>query len=1132
MNVSELGKIFAGHPLCKDFVALIRSGRKDDVYLENLQGSAAAMTVAALPAMEVPVMVVMADEDEAGCFYHDMLQLRGEDDVLFMPSGFKRAVKFGRADDAGRILRTEVLGRLTARPQGLVVVSYPEALSVKVAPAQAVEQATVVLAVGEEINMYQLECQLLDMGMSRTDYVYEPGQFSVRGSILDVFSYASEYPVRIDFFGDRIDSIRTFDVDTQLSREKREHVSLAADIQAPKDKGCPFWSLLPDDAVVVMRNEQYVSDVVKGVYATGFSPQAEVERRARGRSDDETESLPLDREQLLYDGLDWEQRTNRFRKVFLADKKEGDAGIKLTFKTHLQPQFHKNMDLTVQALGDLQGRGYGIYIMASDKAQHERMADILEGMQEDIAFTSVSQTLHAGFTDDTLKVCFYTDHQIFDRIHRYVLRSERVRGGKTALALKELHEFGAGDYVVHMDHGIGRFEGLVRVAEGDNEQEMMKIVYSGGDVVYVSIHQLSKVSKYKGSGEDAPRLNRLGTGAWNNMKERTKKRIKDIARDLIKLYSERYSQKGYAYSKDSYLQNELEASFEYEDTPDQTQVTADVKRDMESDRPMDRLICGDVGFGKTEIAIRAAYKAAADGKQVAVLVPTTVLAYQHYQTFSSRLKDFGVTTAYLTRAQNAAKVREITEGLASGQIDIVIGTQKLLAKGVTFKDLGLLIIDEEQKFGVATKERLRQMRVNIDTLAMSATPIPRTLQFSLMGARDLSVLRTPPANRLPIHTEIHLFGHEIIADAIGYEMSRGGQVFVVCNRIASLPGLKEMILKHVPDARVGVGYGKMNPADLEKVVVDFINYEYDVLLSTTIIENGIDIPNANTIIIVDAQHYGLSDLHQMRGRVGRGDKKAFCYLLAPPLATLNDDARRRLEAIENYRELGSGLQIAMQDLDIRGAGNLLGAEQSGFIADLGYETYQKVLSEAVAELKNDEFSDIFADEKEKNNSLGGDVFVAECNLESDLPLFFPEEYIPGNSERIDCYRHLNSLTSEGETEKFRLQLEDRFGKLPPEAQDLLKVNGLRRAGRELGMERIILKRRQLMAYFVSDRNSAYYQSAVFGKILTFMTRHPMRGKIEEVHGRRRMILYHVEAIDEACRLLKEIGMQQSEMMLQ
>ena len=1125
-------KKFAGHPLCKALSCYIAEGNTGKVlYAENLRGSAAAVTFSSMPVSESPVILVLNDEEEAGFFYQDMASVIGEDKVLFFHSGYRRSVRFCRKDAASQILRTEVIGRLASSDKGFFVVTYPEAIAVKVPLLANVERKSFVLRVNDSMEMQALQERLVGLGFSRADYVYEPGQFSVRGSIMDIFSYSLEYPVRVDFFGDEIDSIRTFDVESQLSLEKKNEITVSASMNDETSQGMqPFWDLLPEKSVVVFRNEQFCRDTIKKVYAEGFSHQAEIESKALSEREDDTPEVPLDKKQLLYDSEDWESKTKHFRRIYLASWKEGEAGDRIEFHTQPQPQFCKNMELMAENMETYCKKGYTLYIQSEDSGQCDRIRDILSGMGKDIPFHFVKGSLHEGFIDDDIKVCLYTDHQIFERFHRYSLRSERAKGGKTSLTLRELREFEVGDYVVHMDHGVGRFEGLVRVAEGDTEQEMMKLTYGGGDVVYVSIHQLAKVSKYKSGEADEPRLSRLGTGAWDRLKERTKKKIKDIARDLIKLYAERRKQKGFAFSRDSYLQHELEASFVYEDTPDQIRVTQEVKKDMESEKPMDRLVCGDVGFGKTEIAVRAAYKAAVDGKQVAVLVPTTVLAYQHYKTFQDRLKDFGVKVAYLSRAQTAAK--SVREGLASGKIDIVIGTQKLLSKNVSFKDLGLLVIDEEQKFGVATKERLRQMRVNIDTLTMSATPIPRTLQFSLMGARDLSVLRTPPSNRLPIHTEIHLFGHEVIADAISYEMSRGGQVFVVCNRIASLPGIKDLILKHVPDARVAIGYGQMPPGDLEKVIFGFINREYDVLLSTTIVENGIDIPNANTIIIVDAHRYGLSDLHQMRGRVGRGGRKAFCYLLAPPFADLNSEARRRLEAIESFSELGSGLQIAMQDLDIRGAGNLLGAEQSGFIADLGYETYQKVLSEAVTELKNEEFSEVYAEKSDAGDQLGGNDFVTECNVESDLPLFLSEQYVPGNSERMDCYRHLNMLVTDEQVDQFRKELEDRFGKLPKEAEALLKVPGIRRIGCSLGVERILLKHHRMMLYFVSNRQSAYYQSKTFGRVLTYMTRNPLRGKVEEVNNRLRMVLNHVDSVDEALLVLKDISVQPAEIRME
>lgn len=1124
MKLNEIRVMLAKDSFCKSLACLVEKGPTVPVYLNGLQGSAAAAMWAALPETKVPVVFILNDEDDAGYFYHDLSILKGEELVLFLPSGYRRSVKYARRDDASEILRTDVLSRLSTNAKGLFIVTFPEALSVKVAPQKELGDNSFILKVGESQPLDKLQEKLVGLGFCRTDYVYEPGQFSVRGSIVDIFSYSLEYPLRMDFFGNEIDSIRTFEVESQLSREKRSEAVIAASVEESSVGRVPFWDYIPQDSLVVMRNPDFIRDSLKQIYKEGFARQAEIENEEL--HEDERKDSELDKKKLLYDGEDWEKRIAGFRKFILGTRKSEEAGTELNFKTHPQPLFHKNMDMLAQSLKDYKQKGYTIYILADDEGQQDRLKTILDGMDAHIGFKPVQGTLQNGFVDDTLKVCLFTDHQIFDRFHRYSLRSERARGGKTSLTLKELREFEPGDYVVHLDHGVGRFEGLVQVQTGDKEQEMMKLTYQGGDIVYVSIHALNKVSKYKGKEGEMPRLNKLGTGAWDRMKDRTKKRIKDIARDLIKLYAQRRKEQGFKYQPDSYMQQELEASFEYEDTPDQASVSQEIKKDMESGKPMDRLICGDVGFGKTELAVRAAFKAAADSKQVAVLVPTTVLVYQHYQTFSKRLKDFPVTIAYLTRAQNAAKATEIREGLSKGKVDIVIGTQKLLGKNIIFKDLGLLIVDEEQKFGVATKEKLRKMRVNVDTLAMSATPIPRTLQFSLMGARDLSVLHTPPANRLPIHTEIHLFGHEVICDAINFELTRYGQVFIVCNRIAELPNLEEMIHKYVPDARVAIGHGQMSPEKLEKIIFDFINHEYDVLISTTIIENGIDIPNANTIIIVDSQRYGLSDLHQMRGRVGRSSRKAFCYLLAPPFASMTSEARRRLEAVENFSELGSGLQIAMQDLDIRGAGNLLGAEQSGFIADLGYETYQKVLSEAVTELKNDEFSDIYSDDERSKNELRGETFVDDCQLDCDLPLFFAENYIPGSAERMDCYRQLDNVVNDTQLADFRKQLEDRFGPLPHEAEQLLKVSELRRIGRSLGIERVVLKHSKMTLYFVSNRNSAFYESSTFGRTITYLKRNILRGSLKDQNGHLKMAVNEVPGIEEAINVFQQISQQE------
>ncbi|MBQ2029848.1 MAG: transcription-repair coupling factor [Bacteroidaceae bacterium] len=1123
MNADGLLALFSRHSQVKALRRVLADGSLSPVFLENLQGSSPALVFAALE-LSSSVLFVLNDEDEAGYFYHDLVQLMGEQRVLFFPSAFRRAVKYGQRDAANEILRTEVLSRLSSDSPSLFIVTFPEALASKVVEQETLSARSLRVRVGDSYDLSDLEHQLLDLGMHRTDYVYEPGDFALRGSILDVFSFSSELPYRLDFFGDELDSIRTFNVESQLSESRKDEAVIVPAVDEQSVGRVSLLHFLPQGSLTVWRSPQYVTEAVGRIYEEGFTQQALIEMTstsATGMSEAELNGKMKKLFLLRSDELKTESQA--FRQVILGYRPDRMAGTRLKFQTSPQPLFHKNFDLLADSLAGSIAEGYKVYILADSEKQNERLRDIFDEINSRVLFTPVRRTLHAGFVDDNLRVCVFTDHQIFDRFHKYNLKSDRARSGKVALSLKELNQFEPGDYVTHVDHGIGQFVGLVHVVTGGVEQEVMKLIYHGNDVVYVSIHSLNKVSKYKGSEGEAPRLNRLGGGAWEKLKDRTKKKIKDIARDLIRLYAQRRQEKGFAFSADSYMQHELEASFLYEDTPDQLRVTQEVKHDMESQRPMDRLVCGDVGFGKTEIAVRAAFKAATDGKQVAVLVPTTVLAYQHYHTFCDRLKDFPVRVEYLSRARSAAKAKEIKDGLKNGQVEIVIGTHMLISKTVQFKDLGLLIIDEEQKFGVAVKEKLRQLRVNVDTLTMSATPIPRTLQFSLMGARDLSVLQTPPPNRYPIRTEIHRFGHEVIADAINFELSRNGQVFFVCNRIAKLAEVEKLILKHVPDARVAIGHGQMPPEALEKIVMGFINHDFDVLLSTTIVENGIDIPNANTIIIDNADHFGLSDLHQMRGRVGRGNRKAFCYLLAPPLADLPSDARRRLEAVENFSELGSGIQIAMQDLDIRGAGNLLGAEQSGFIADLGYETYQKILTEAVTELRNDEFSELYADDTQTTNELKGDLFVDDCTIDTDLPLYLPEEYIPGSAERMACYRELDSLQTEEQLETFKQRLVDRFGAIPQVGLDLMNIVPLRRLGRSLGMERILLKNGQMMLYFVSNPDSAFYRSATFGRSLAYITHNLRRCTLGEVKQKRRMVVKAVPTATEALQVLRDMA---------
>ena len=1141
MTIQDLQQLYAATPQVGALEKIVQDRSIRTVLLDGLVASSAPLLFGALQTKRAQTLLfVMQDADEAGYFYHDLHQMLGNEGVLFFPSSFRKAVKYAHRDPANEILRTEVLTRLAAmqgngtQQQQVMVVTYPEALAERVVSKKKMDTRMVLLETEKDYDTLQLTATLREYGFREVDYVYEPGQYALRGCILDVFSYNSEYPYRIDFFDDTIDSIRTFEVDSQLSKEKKSKVEVVPELATMTDDRVSLLSFFdPEQSILVTKDLNYVREVIDRTYEEGFTRQAVMEQLEGLPEQQRKERMQqLQREGVLQTGSEFLRDALEMRRITLSapGARRGEAQAQLSFHTSPQPLFHKNFELLGKTFTECLLQHYRIYILADSVKQNERLKEILlNGEQKIMArdvhgdvFIPVERTLHEGFIDHDARLCIFTDHQIFDRYHKYNLRSDKARGGKVALTLKEIKQFEPGDYVVHIDHGVGRFVGLVRMPQGDTYQEMIKLQYQNGDSIYVSIHALYKISKYKSqdSGE-APKLSQLGTGQWDRIKERTKKKLKDIARDLIKLYARRRHERGHAFSADSFMQHELEASFLYEDTPDQIKATADVKADMERQRPMDRLVCGDVGFGKTEVAVRAAFKAACDSKQVAVLVPTTVLAYQHYQTFSKRLKDFPVRVDYMTRARSARQITALLKDLEEGKVDIVVGTHKLIGKQVKFKDLGLLIIDEEQKFGVATKEKLKQMKVNVDTLTMSATPIPRTLQFSLVGARDLSIMQTPPPNRYPIQTEIHTFSAEIVADAIRFELSRNGQVYFVNNRINDLTRLAEMIHKYVPEARVAIGHGQMKPEELEKIIMDFSNYDFDVLLSTTIVENGIDIPNANTIIINGAHHFGLSDLHQMRGRVGRGNRKAFCYLLAPPLSALSNEARRRLAALENFSDLGSGINIAMQDLDIRGAGNLLGAEQSGFIADLGYETYQKILNQAVTELKNEEFAEVYAEEAAQQGASAGD-FVEDCMVESDIEMCFPDSYVPGDSERMLLYRELDGLTADDELERYRTRLIDRFGEIPAVGLELMRVVPLRRHGKELGMEKIILKQGRMTTVFVSNVDSPYYRSAAFDAVLQYMTTHATRCNLREVKGKRSMVVTGVATVEEALQVLCDI----------
>ena len=1164
MEIREISNIYSALPQCGAFLKAVNDESVKHLFLKGMVASSAPVFFAAAASRTengkkgaqkpLTAVFILQDNDEAGYFYHDLTQILGTDNVLFFPSSYRRAVKYGQRDAANEILRTETLSRLSAahtagkgkdNPGFLYVVTCPEALSELVVSKRNLDERTISIGVGDIVNLTDLGRKMRSLGFEEVDYVYEPGQFAMRGSIVDVYSYSSELPFRIDFFGDEVDTIRTFEVADQLSKDSKETVQIVPELAQTVTDKQPFTAMLPEDALLVFKDRLYLCSAIEQIYDNGFSKQAFTER-LEGATEMEQEQImrEMRKENNLVSGVEFRKAISGFRFVEMGAHPSGTPQTTITFNISPQPLFHKNFELLAQTLEDFLLQGYRLYILADSEKQTRRLKEIFESdelravrnarhqkspnsealsVADNITFTPVDHTLHEGFADADLRLCFFTDHQIFDRFHKYNLKSDAARTGKMALTMKELQEMEPGDFIVHVDFGIGKFGGLLRVPVGDSYQEAIRIYYQHGDIVDVSIHSLYKISKYRRADTgEPPRLSALGTGAWDRLKERTKKRIKDIARDLIKLYSKRRHEKGFSFSADSYLQHELEASFLYEDTPDQSKATQDVKHDMESNRPMDRLVCGDVGFGKTEVAIRAAFKAATDGKQVAVLVPTTVLAFQHYKTFLSRLKEMPVRVDYLSRARTAKQTREVLADLKEGKIDIIIGTHKLIGKSVEWHDLGLLIIDEEQKFGVATKEKLRKLKTNVDTLTMSATPIPRTLQFSLMGARDMSIIRTPPPNRYPVQTELGVYGHEIIADAINFEMSRNGQVYFVNDRISNLPEIAALIHKYVPDARVAIGHGQMNPEELEKILIGFMDYDYDVLLSTSIVENGIDISNANTIIINDAHRFGLSDLHQMRGRVGRSNRKAFCYLLAPPKSVLTPEARRRLEALENFSELGSGFNLAMQDLDIRGAGNLLGAEQSGFMEDLGYETYQKILNQAVTELKNEEFQDIYAEEIAQGKEISGDEFVEDCALESDLEMYFPETYVPGSAERMFLYRELDNISDDDQLDAYRKRLEDRFGKMPKEGEQLLLVVPLRRIGKKLGCEKIILKQGRMQMQFVSNPESAYYKSQAFGRALNYISSHTRRCNLKEARGHRFMIVTGITSVGDALEVLKEI----------
>ncbi len=1107
LKLSEFKELYARHPQLEAMV-LWAASAETNLKVSGLNASALSLALASFFKKSVgSQLFVFNDADEAAYAYNDIRQMLSDEEVLFFPSSYKKTIRLSQLDSSNEILRTEALNRMSNSNRSQIVITYPEAMVQKVVSTDGFRSKTMKLKSGETIAIDTLIEKLTSLGFERVDFVYEPGQFSIRGSIVDIFSFAYELPFRFDFFGDEIDSIRIFDIETQLSKEKKERVEIVPDL-SKSGKGLkyvPFANFIGKDTVFHFLDVLFVRDRINQVY-----DEALVKANSDGKS-------TPDLHQTHITGDEFMQQVASFRKVEWGSRSHFKSAETIHFNTLPQPVFHKNFELISEHLKEHLSENYKIYFFSDSVKQLDRIGAIFKDRGDEIPFQPVINTIHEGFIDHDLRLICYTDHEVFERFHKYRLKTDRTRQGKVVMTLKELNQLQVGDYVVHVDHGVGRFGGLVRTTVNGTLQEMVKLTYRDDDIIFVSIHSLHRISKYKGKEGIEPRIHKLGSGAWERLKERTKSKVKDIARDLIKLYAQRKSEKAYQFSPDSYLQTELEASFIYEDTPDQVKATADIKKDMEADMPMDRLVCGDVGFGKTEVAIRAAFKAVADSKQVALLVPTTVLAMQHYNTFRERLADLPVNVSYLSRAKTAKETRETLELLEQGAIDIIIGTHKIVGKTVKFKDLGLLIIDEEQKFGVSVKEKLKQLKANVDTLTLTATPIPRTLQFSLLGARDLSIINTPPPNRYPVQTEIHSFDEEVIRDAIMLEMSRNGQVFFVNNRVQNIYTIQAMINRLVPGCRVAVGHGQMKASDLEEVIVDFIDYEYDVLVATTIIESGIDIPNANTIIINSAHRFGLSDLHQLRGRVGRSNRKAYCYLLAPEMSLLTPEARRRLQAIETFSELGSGFNIAMQDLDIRGAGNMLGAEQSGFITDLGYETYQRILNEAVHELKDEEFAELYAEERDANKQK---AYVTDCQIDTDMEIMFSEEYIENTSERITMYRELDSIENETELERFQRDLEDRFGKIPPKSLSLMLIVRLRWLAMKYGIEKLILKNGQMTAFLVSNMDSPYYQSEEFGRLLQYMTTNPRIIRLREHNGKRSVIFRNIESVEEAWKVFE------------
>ena len=1060
-------------------------------------------------------LFVLNEKDEAAYFFNDLESFCTDIKLFFFPSSYRRSVQEGHTDPAGMIQRTEVLDHLTKNQKPLVIVSYPEALFEKVIQSTDLARLKLQLNKGESVSRNFIVEVLNSYGFTETDFVYEPGEFAIRGGIVDLFSFSYDQPCRIDFFGDEVESIRFFDIDTQLSDKREDSISIIPNIQdiglqrVESDKNeerCSIVSLLSNSTILWTKDFGFAVDRINKLYESAELPESK-------------EKSGINKE-FLYRGYEFAAEAERYHVLEFGQSSFFNKIDTIKFNTSPQPLFHKNFERLTENLAGNSENGYLNYILSENERQFERLKEIFYEIPGSVNFTPVKAFMHQGFTDHDLHICCFTDHQIFDRYQKFRIRESFKR--KESVTLKTLNDLQPGDYVVHIDHGIGRFGGLEKIDVRGKTQEALKLVYKDNDTLFVSIHSLHRISKYKGKDGLPPKIYKLGSGTWQNLKQRTKNKVKDIARELITLYARRRQERGFRFSADSYLQKELEASFIYEDTPDQVKATNMIKEQMESPMPMDMLICGDVGFGKTEIAIRAAFKAVADNKQVAVMVPTTILALQHYNTFSERLRNFPCNVDHISRFRSPKKQKEILRNLAEGKTDILIGTHRIIGKDLQFRDIGLLIIDEEQKFGVSIKEKLKKMKLNVDTLTLTATPIPRTLQFSLMGARDLAIINTPPPNRHPIVTELHTFDREIIRNAVDYEIQRGGQVFFIHNRVQNIGEIERIINKICPGVKTVVAHGQMESSKLEKIMLGFISGDFDVLVATTIIESGLDIPNANTIIVNNAHQFGLSDLHQLRGRVGRSNKKAFCYLLSPPAGSVTREARQRLKAIEDFSDLGSGFNIAMQDMDIRGAGNLLGSEQSGFIADIGFETYHKILDEAVQELRNTEFSEVFSGQD--SDTPAGKSFVNDCQVDTDLQLLFPEDYIPGNAERLRLYRILDNTRDKGAVKKFEADLADRFGPPPKESSELVNIVRLRILAVSLGFEKIVLKRGKMVIHFVSDQTSPYYQSPVFSSIL-FSVQHKNNMKLTEGSNKLTISIQNIHTVKQALSVLQILSVE-------